>query len=174
MWLPLSHSHTGDVVLNRVLHEDSHCRLSLDHVVQGAELVATVSGVGVVWTSGSGTSTTANFTFDLQAFSVREEREVTLSLGEVWGGGSGSVLLDNLTLYPCTLCPAPPSEPLHYVCTSWGETPLISDLTKWGTCTNSEHGRPTANTDGHLVHVCKSHFWAHDCYMKNCLIKAVN
>ena len=119
VWLPLSHSHAGDVVLSRVLHEDRYCRLSLDHIVQGAELVAMVSGVGVVWISGSehnGTSTPANYTFDLQAFSVTEDREVSLSLGEVWDGGHGFAFLDNLTLYPCTQCPAPPSEPRLFIC----------------------------------------------------------
>lgn len=115
MWLPLSDSHTGDVVLSRVLSGDSYCQLSLDHLVQGAEVVVAVSGVGVVWTSGtrySYTSGTANITFDLQAVGVLEERNVTLSLAQVWNG-NGSVFLDNVTLYPCTQCTTPPSKLSH-------------------------------------------------------------
>lgn len=106
VWLPLSHSLEGDVVLSREFSGDSYCQLSLDHTVQGAELVATVSGVGVVWTSGTHNShapDTANFTFDLQAVGVLEEWNVTLSLAQVWDE-NGSVVLDNPTLYPCTQC----------------------------------------------------------------------
>ena len=109
MWLPLSQSQAGDQVLSRVFSGDSYCRLSLDFIVQGAELVAAVSGVGVVWTSGthdSHTRSTANFTFDLQATSVMAEWNVTLSLAEVWNR-DGSVYLDDITLYPCTQCSAP-------------------------------------------------------------------
>lgn len=120
VWLPLSDSHAGDVVLSRVLSGDRYCQMSLDHLVQGAEVVVAVSGVGVVWTSGtrgSYTSGTANITFDLQAVGVLEQRNVTLSLAEVWNG-NGSVFLDNVTLYPCT---TPPSKislttiPMHLV-----------------------------------------------------------
>lgn len=112
VWLPLSDSYTGDVVLSRVLSGDSYCQMSLDHLVQGVEVVVAVSGVGVVWTSGtrdSYSSGTANITFDLQAVGVLEERNVTLSLAQVWNG-NGSVFLDNVTLYPCTQCTTPPSK----------------------------------------------------------------
>lgn len=115
VWLPLSHSHVGDVVLSRVLSGDSYCQLSLDNLVQGAEVMVTVSGVGVVWTSRTRdgyTSGTANFTFDLQAVGMLEERNITLSLAQVWNG-NGSVFLDNVTLYPCTQCTTPPGEPAY-------------------------------------------------------------
>ena len=114
VWLPLSDSHTGGMVLSRDFPGDSYCRLSMYYVVQGAELVATVSGVGVVWTSKTSDSDSlepaiANFTFDLQVSSVAVERTVILSLAEIWNG-NGSVELFNLTLYPCTPCNQPASE----------------------------------------------------------------
>ena len=96
----LSHSFTGD----------RFCRLSFYYMVNGVELVVTVTGVGVVWTSGAHDvkyPTLANFTFDLQEFGVLEERNVTLSLGEVWNG-NGTVFIWSPTLYPCTQCSSPP------------------------------------------------------------------
>ena len=103
--LDVSDSHSGGMVLSREFSGDSYCRLSFRYVTQGVELVAMVSGVGVVWTSGTrdNSISTANFTFDLQEFSPLKERNVTVLLGDVWNG-NGTVLLFSPTLYPCTPC----------------------------------------------------------------------
>ena len=116
MRVNVSDSHTGGMVLSREFPGDKYCRLSFRYLAQGAELVATVTGVGVVWTSGTNRDnpinnvTVANFTFDLRQFTVLNEREVILSLGEVWDDGSGAVELFRPTLYPCTQCPTTPPD----------------------------------------------------------------
>ena len=113
--LAVSDSHSGGVVLSREFTGDTYCRLSFHYVAQGVELVAIVTGVGVVWTSETDIEnsvdgiSTANFTFDLVESSLLDERNVTLSLGSVWGG-DGSVLLLSPTLYPCTPCAPPPDS----------------------------------------------------------------
>ena len=117
----LSDLHTidGDMILSHHFTGDRYCSLSFYYIVKGVELVAMVTGVGVVWTSGihdidSTEPAIANFTFDLQVFSMLEERNVTLSLGEVWNE-NGEVVIINPTLYPCTQCSSPPnSENLLY------------------------------------------------------------
>jgi hypothetical protein len=110
-----SESHSGGMVLGRQFPGDTYCRLSFNYVAQGVELVAMVSGVGVVWTSDTNRDNsvdgiaTANFTFDLVESSLLEERNVTLALGRVWNG-NGTVLLLSPTLYPCTQCASPPDK----------------------------------------------------------------
>ena len=115
MKLSVSESHSGGMVLGRQFPGDTYCRLSFNYVAQGVELVAMVSGVGVVWTSDTDRDNsvdgiaTANFTFDLAESSLIEERNVTLALGRVWNG-NGTVLLLSPTLYPCIQCASPPDS----------------------------------------------------------------
>ena len=110
--LDVSDSHSGGMVLSQQFLGDKYCRLSFRYVAQGVELVAVVSGVGVVWSSETNRDdhiSTANFTFDLQESGEMDERNVTLFLGEVWNG-NGTVLIFSPTLYPCTQCVLPPND----------------------------------------------------------------